>query len=69
MHLMINGQSRDIPLSDESPVLTSLIDALGLGDRRVAVEVNARVVRRAEHGRHHLAEGDVIEIVHFVGGG
>ena len=69
MNLMINGQPRDISLSDESPVISSLIDALGLGDRRVAVEVNERVIRRAEHDRYHLAEGDVVEVVHFVGGG
>ena len=33
------------------------------------VERNQRIVPRAEHPTTLLDEGDVIEIVHFVGGG
>ncbi|MGH7295350.1 MAG: sulfur carrier protein ThiS [Polyangiaceae bacterium] len=35
----------------------------------VAVEVNREVVPRARHAEHAIAPGDVIEVVHFVGGG
>jgi thiamine biosynthesis protein ThiS len=35
----------------------------------VAVELNRAVVPRALHAEHVVASGDVIEIVHFVGGG
>jgi sulfur carrier protein len=35
----------------------------------VAVERNGDVVPRAEHAATALAEGDVLEIVHLVGGG
>jgi thiamine biosynthesis protein ThiS len=35
----------------------------------VAVERNGEVVPRARHADVELADGDVIEIVHFVGGG
>jgi sulfur carrier protein len=35
----------------------------------VAVEKNREVVPRAEHPSVLLAPGDVVEIVHFVGGG
>jgi thiamine biosynthesis protein ThiS len=35
----------------------------------VAVEINRAIVPRAQHAEHLVATGDVIEIVHFVGGG
>jgi sulfur carrier protein len=42
---------------------------LALGDGPVAVERNGDVVPRAEHASTRLERGDVVEIVHFVGGG
>jgi thiamine biosynthesis protein ThiS len=36
---------------------------------RVAVERNGVVLRQAEHGQTRLLEGDVLEVVTFVGGG
>lgn len=46
-----------------------LIVHLGLSQGPVAVERNKDVVPRKEHESTLLAEGDTIEIVHFVGGG
>jgi sulfur carrier protein len=46
-----------------------LLEHLGLTEGPVAVEVNREVVPRAEHATHRLRDGDVLEIVHFVGGG
>jgi len=51
---------------------TRLVDFLrsqGLDPARVAVERNREVVPRARHGEVTLADGDVLEVVHFVGGG
>jgi sulfur carrier protein len=45
------------------------VKRLGLDQGPVAVERNREVVPRAEHAATLLAEHDVIEIVHFVGGG
>jgi hypothetical protein len=36
---------------------------------RIAIELNKLVVRRDKWAQTTLAEGDRIEIVHFVGGG
>jgi thiamine biosynthesis protein ThiS len=36
---------------------------------RVAVELNRNIVPRDQWAHTHLAEGDQLEIVHFVGGG
>ncbi len=66
MKLTVNGDPYEAP----SPLtVTALIEALGLDDGPVAVECNAEIVPRAEHAAHQLTEGDVVEIVHFVGGG
>jgi len=62
----INGEPHDIPAG---LTLTALIAHLGLSDGPVAIERNREVVPRAEHGRVVVEPGDVLEIVHFVGGG
>ena len=66
MQLTINGQRREVP---DGLTVRGLIEHLGLTDGPVAVEKNRAVVPRAEHAQAQLAEEDVLEIVHFVGGG
>ena len=46
-----------------------LVLALGLDGRKVAVERNLEIVPRSAYRTTALAEGDRIEIVHFIGGG
>ncbi len=67
MELMVNGEA--LTVDSEGLTVAGLLAHLGLGERRVAVEVNEALVRRAEHGSRVLAGGDRVEIVHFVGGG
>ena len=66
MRLTINGEARDLP-----PVstLSELIAALELDTRKVAVERNLEIVPRSLHAATPVADGDRIEIVHFIGGG
>lgn len=66
MRLELNGEDKDV--ADGATVAT-LVAGLGLGQERVAVEVNRKLVKRATWAETPLAEGDVVEIVHFVGGG
>jgi len=66
MQVTINGQVRDVP--DELTV-RGLVEHLGLTEGPVAVEINQIIVTRARHTEHRVQAGDVIEIVHFVGGG
>lgn len=66
MNVQVNGEARSVP---EGTTVRGLVEMLGLNDGPVAVERNGEVVRRAQHASLALAEGDVIEIVHFVGGG
>jgi len=66
MTLMVNGEPKSL---DEGTTVLTLLEALGVAEERVAVEVNRRLVRRATWSEAPLAEGDVVEIVQFVGGG
>jgi sulfur carrier protein len=66
MTLTINGERRTFqPLAD----VAALVAALGLDPRKVAVEKNLEIVPRSAYQATALAEGDRIEIVHFIGGG
>jgi thiamine biosynthesis protein ThiS len=62
----LNGENRalDTPLS-----VAGLIGQLGLDTRKVAVERNMEIVPRSTYAEIWLAEGDALEIVHFIGGG
>lgn len=66
MQLKVNGAPREVP---EGITVRELIAHLGLDGGPVAVERNFEVVPRGEHASVALLEGDVVEIVHFVGGG
>ena len=66
MQIEVNGEAREI--GSEATVRDLLVE-LGLGDTLVAVERNEEIVPRAQHGTTSLADGDRIEVVHFVGGG
>jgi thiamine biosynthesis protein ThiS len=62
----VNGESRRVPAP---ATLLDLLAHLGLDPRTVVVELNREIVRRARLGETAVAEGDAIELVHFVGGG
>jgi sulfur carrier protein len=66
MRITVNGEGDEVP---DSTTVRGLIERLDLAGGPVAVERNGEVVPRAEHVTTTLAEGDVVEIVHFVGGG
>jgi sulfur carrier protein len=65
MRLTVNGEEREVAAT----VIAALVAELGLDPRKVAVEQNLEIVPRSQHPSAHLAEGDRIEIVQFVGGG
>lgn len=66
MRITVNGEAREVP---EHLTLSGLINQLALAPERMAVELNREVVCRANWIHTTLAEGDRVEIVHFVGGG
>ena len=66
MQIQLNGQPRDI---ETGSTLVALLQAEGLAERRVAVEVNGEIVPRGLHASHILQPQDRVEIVHALGGG
>jgi len=66
VRVQINGEERDI---DAGATLASLVAELGLGERRIAVELNHGVVSRDRWSAVELRDHDLVEIVQFVGGG
>jgi len=62
----VNGTDRQIAANGS---LLDLLAALDLDPRAVVVELNREIVRRPQLGSTVLRAGDVVELVHFVGGG
>ncbi len=62
----MNDEPRDLP---DGATLAELVAGLGLGARRIAVELNREVVPRARYAETVLRPGDAVEVIHFVGGG
>jgi thiamine biosynthesis protein ThiS len=66
MGIVVNGEGRRVP---GPATLLDLLEHLGLDPRTVVVELNREIVRRPRLGETALADGDAVELVHFVGGG
>ena len=66
MRILLNGESLELP---QPMTVAALLDHLGLGEKRVAVEVNRVIVSRSQHAEHALCEGDTVELVQALGGG
>jgi sulfur carrier protein len=62
----VNGIAAECPRGSS---VAELLEKLDLPVDRVAVERNRRIVSREERSRVAVEEGDVFEIVTFVGGG
>ena len=66
LQITMNGD----PLEVAGPLTVSeLLSRLAIDARRVAVEHNLVIVKRAAFGETIVREGDQVEIVNFVGGG
>ncbi|MBI4967848.1 MAG: sulfur carrier protein ThiS [Rhodospirillales bacterium] len=66
MRVTVNGEPRDI---GPATTVEALLGQIGLDARKVAVERNREIVPKSAYGATPLAEGDKLEVVHFIGGG
>ena len=66
MRVTVNGEPREV---ETGTTVAGLVELLALAPERLAVELNREVLRRARWPEAELADGDRVEIVHFVGGG
>ncbi|HYE18603.1 MAG TPA: sulfur carrier protein ThiS [Tepidisphaeraceae bacterium] len=65
MNVTVNGEPRELP---EHETVAALLARLNLSPDKVAVELNRRILRTERYDTP-LKQGDVIEVVTFVGGG
>ena len=65
MKRTVNGA----PLTRDGTTIAARVTQLNLTGRRLAVEVNRDIVPKSQHGDFTLKDGDVVEIVHAIGGG
>ncbi len=64
--IQVNGETRETAAGMS---VTGLLAELGLNAGRVAIEYNLQILPKAKWGETHIAQGDKLEIVQFVGGG
>lgn len=64
--IRLNGDERQV-----RPGLSvaALLEELGLDRRMVVVEHNRRILERSKLEQVEIQGGDIVELVHFVGGG
>ena len=66
MDVILNGEPATVP----APLtIACLLAHLDIDARRVAVELNEAVIKRAHYHQTPINAGDAVEIVNFVGGG
>jgi thiamine biosynthesis protein ThiS len=66
IEILVNGEPRAVP---HGASLLELLQELQLDPRSVVVEHNRHIVRRPVLADIHVSAGDMVELVHFVGGG
>lgn len=66
MRVTVNGRVQELI---EGVTIDRLLDILHVPRKAIAVELNREIVPSSRHGVDRLCEGDVVEIVTFVGGG
>jgi thiamine biosynthesis protein ThiS len=66
IEIVLNGEPRQ---AQAGQTVLGLLEELRLEPSRVAVELDRRIVKRAEWGALELEHGARLEVVQFVGGG
>lgn len=66
IEVQLNGEPREIPAGG---TVQGLLEHLDLRPEMVVVERNGEILRRNRYPEVPVGDGDVLELVHFVGGG
>jgi len=66
MKILLNGTTYSI---EDGSSINTLIEQLELKGKRLAVEINQEIIPKSEHDQYKIQQGDVIEIIHSIGGG
>ena len=66
MKITCNGETKEIP---SNTTLVTFIANMNLNPDTVVAECDGRIIKRDEYGTLMLQEGNVLELIRFVGGG
>jgi len=66
--MTLNGETFDMNSCPASN-LKGLIEHLGLSPQRVAIELNGDIIGRNAYEQTKISSSDIVEIIHYVGGG
>ena len=64
--IKVNGKKI---ISQESETIEKLVKRLKLPIKKVAIELNRKILDKNRLGKVKIKKNDKIEIVHFIGGG
>lgn len=63
--ICINGKK----IENNEILLSAYLEENGINPQRIAVELNGEILPKAQYSNTVLKDGDIVEIVNFVGGG
>lgn len=63
--VILNGEEKNFDVE----TISDIVSLFKLDKKRIAVEVNGRIVKKENFDKIKVNDNDKIEIVHFVGGG
>ena len=66
MQITLNGKAH---ILENGVTIAALMVSFNLDPRKFAIEHNLCIIPEHEYADTYLAEGDVIEVVQFIGGG
>jgi sulfur carrier protein len=66
MKLTVNGSMKEI---DKIANVEELVHSLVETDKGLIVELNGKIIKRDHWKRQAVVEGDIVELIKFVGGG
>jgi sulfur carrier protein len=66
MTITLNGEKKEVP---ENITVLGLLETLNILHQRVAVELNETIVKKDTYDRTTIKDGDILEVVSFMGGG
>ena len=67
MYLIVNGHRYD-NLEDDM-TMSELLDYLKLPAKKIAIERNREIISKSTYNTVRLNDGDIVENIHFIGGG
>lgn len=63
--ICINGKK----IENNEILLSAYLEENGINPQRIAVELNGEILPKTQYSDTVLKDGDIVEIVNFVGGG